>query len=237
MAILSPLHCTRMLTRGQFLARRVLAPSQTIISPSVTSHHNNISRRYVHTTIAQREDETTEPVVEETSTLPIIPPRFNLTFEEYIQLKRKLKTQQRGAGAVIGLSSSFATSFVLSMYNPHWFIPVATPEEIPLVFGMDPMMVVAGATVVGFGFGYGVGGAFWKGVWSTLNRSKRADVDAREADFLKRLDRHRFIGDSKFEDDFYGDSIKNLSDYRQWVRLHQKKRETAEKMNLQNLAT
>jgi len=232
MVILSPLLCTRM------LARRALAQSRTVISPCVTTTTNNINnnnsnnynnRRYIHTTRLHRDAETIEPVVEDTShsSLPTVPPRFNLTFEEYIQMKNKLKRNQRAFGVVIGMASGFGTSFALSTFNPQWFIPVATPEEIPLVFGMDPMMVVAGATALGLGCGFGVGGAIWKAVWSVGNRKSRADMDAREADFLNRLDRHRFIGDSKFEDDFYGGSIKNLSDYRQWVRLHQKKKEAA----------
>ena len=45
----------------------------------------------------------------------------------------------------------------------------------------------------------------------------------REKDFLERIQKHRFASFSKFEDDYYGESIKNLSDYRQWLRTQQKK--------------
>ena len=52
----------------------------------------------------------------------------------------------------------------------------------------------------------------------------------READFLQRISSHRASTFSKFEDDYYGESIKSLSDYRQWVREQQKKRRIEEKL-------
>ena len=54
-------------------------------------------------------------------------------------------------------------------------------------------------------------------------------VPQREADFFQRLESHRTDAFSKFEDDFYGENIKTLSDYRQWVRQMQRKRKEEEK--------
>ena len=51
----------------------------------------------------------------------------------------------------------------------------------------------------------------------------------READFLERIAARRASSYSKFEDDYYGENIKNLSDYRQWLREQQKKQRMAEK--------
>ena len=51
----------------------------------------------------------------------------------------------------------------------------------------------------------------------------------REIDFFQRLESHRTDAFSKFEDDFYGESIKTLSDYRQWVRQMQRKKREEEK--------
>ena len=51
----------------------------------------------------------------------------------------------------------------------------------------------------------------------------------REKDFLERIQEKRFASFSKFEDDYYGESIKNLSDYRQWLRTQQKKAKASEK--------
>ena len=51
----------------------------------------------------------------------------------------------------------------------------------------------------------------------------------RDADFLSRLQRHRYVGtdQNKYEDDYYADKVLTLSDYRQWVRQQQRKREAA----------
>ena len=51
----------------------------------------------------------------------------------------------------------------------------------------------------------------------------------READFLERITARRASSYNKFEDDYYGENIKNLSDYRQWLREQQKKQKIAEK--------
>lgn len=51
----------------------------------------------------------------------------------------------------------------------------------------------------------------------------------READFLERVTARRASSNSKFEDDYYGESIKNVSDYRQWLREQQKKQNITEK--------
>ena len=52
----------------------------------------------------------------------------------------------------------------------------------------------------------------------------------REKDFLDRLNHHRFSEFQKFEDDYYGDKIATLSDYRQWVRQQDKKKEVAKRL-------
>ena len=51
----------------------------------------------------------------------------------------------------------------------------------------------------------------------------------READFLERVAARRASSYSKFEDDYYGESIKTVSDYRQWLREQQKKQTMMEK--------
>lgn len=48
----------------------------------------------------------------------------------------------------------------------------------------------------------------------------------RDIDFLQRLQKHRFSDVNKYEDDYYGDKIMTLSDYRQWIRKQQKRKET-----------
>ena len=62
-----------------------------------------------------------------------------------------------------------------------------------------------------------------------LTCSNMISVLQREADFLERVAARRASSYSKFEDDYYGESIKNVSDYRQWLREQQKKQTMMEK--------
>ena len=46
---------------------------------------------------------------------------------------------------------------------------------------------------------------------------------------MERVAARRASSNSKFEDDYYGESIKNVSDYRQWLREQQKKQNITDK--------
>ena len=52
----------------------------------------------------------------------------------------------------------------------------------------------------------------------------------RDEDFFQRIEQHRFSSFNRYEDDYYGDKVMTLSDYRQWVRQQQKKKEVATKL-------
>ena len=47
----------------------------------------------------------------------------------------------------------------------------------------------------------------------------------RENDFLERLQTYRYSEGSRYDDDYYAEKVMTLSDYRQWVRLQQRKQE------------
>ena len=51
----------------------------------------------------------------------------------------------------------------------------------------------------------------------------------RDKDFQERVKKHRFSAFSRYEDDYYGDKVKTLSDYRQWVRQQMKRKEAQDK--------
>ena len=61
----------------------------------------------------------------------------------------------------------------------------------------------------------------------------------RDKDFLARLQKHRYSGfdQSKYEDDYYAEKVVTLSDYRQWIRQQQRKKETMKRLELQNKGT
>ena len=173
---------------------------------------------------------TTQLFAQQQSTVTI-PRKFNLSFEEYQKIKRKLKTNQRIAGVPFAFLGTIGSSMLSAYMFPDMFD--ATPENVQLILGLDPLMFCGISGVVAGGISYFVGTNTYKFFWKTSNKEESQHLNERDADFLQRLEKYRFQGDSKFEDDYYGESIKTLSDYRQWVRTHQKKRETSEKFKLQ----
>jgi len=158
-----------------------------------------------------------------------VPRKFNLSFEDYIKLKSKLKMQQRliggfpFAGIGIGLSSITMIYMCPDMFD-------GTPENVQLILGMDPLVFSGICGVASAGVGYGFGAGVYKLIWQKLS-SKADDLDKRDLDFLLRLNKHRFGADSKFEDDYYGETIKTLSDYRQWIRKNRRKKKDYDMAN------
>ena len=155
---------------------------------------------------------------------------FNLSFTDYLKLKQSLRTKQRIAGIPFAFTGMTLSSIALTYAYPDMFD--ATPEDVQLILGLDPLVFSGISGVIAAGIGYILGTAVFKLAWRKMNRTDWEDMDARDRDFLHRLDKYRFGADSKFEDDYYGESIKTLSDYRQWVRTHQRKRENHAKYEL-----
>jgi len=156
--------------------------------------------------------------------------QFSLSFDEYQQLKRSIRTKQRIAAIPFAFGGITAASMTMAYLNPDMFD--STPESVQLVMGLDPLVFTGITGCVSGALGYVLGVNVFKALWARFNRETANNLHERDTDFLQRLDKYRFEGDSKFEDDFYGESIKSLSDYRQWVRTHQKKRETSEKFKI-----
>lgn len=163
-------------------------------------------------------------------TATVTPEQFNISFADYQKLKRNLKTKQRIAGIPFALTGMLGSSMATAYLMPDMFD--ATPENVQLIMGMDPLMFCGICGVAASGISYVLGTNIFKMLWNTMNKEESSNLQARDADFLKRLEQFRYGGDSRFEDDYYGESIKTLSDYRQWIRTHQRKRETIEKFDL-----
>ena len=121
---------------------------------------------------------------------------------------------------------------------------------------MDPIVFAALCGVASGIAGFVVGGAFFNTVWKLLFAGKAREIHKvtpslcvwlyfneyryqRDVDFLARLQRHRYGGldQNKYEDDYYGDKVLTLSDYRQWIRQQQRKREAIEKLNNESLSS
>ena len=157
--------------------------------------------------------------------------KFALSFDEYQKLKRSLRTKQRVAGVPFGFAAISGCSMIMAYLKPDMFD--ATPESVQLVMGLDPIVFTGLTGCLSGALGYVFGVNVYKLIWSKFNKDSADNLSRRDTDFLNRLEKYRFQEDSKFEDDYYGESIKTLSDYRQWVRTHQKKKETNAKYKIQ----
>lgn len=155
------------------------------------------------------------------------PKEPSMNFSEYQKLKRSLRTRQRVAGVPFALSGIGISSVTSAYMFPDMFD--ATPDNVQLIMGLDPLVFCGICGVGACGLGYIVGSNLYKILWSVFNRSTYKKLMDKDTDFLQRLEKHRFGSDSKFEDDYYGESIRTLSDYRQWVRTQQRKAEAAAK--------
>ena len=78
------------------------------------------------------------------------------------------------------------------------------------------MFATATTTVSGFA-GFFVGTVLFRKLWRVFFKQHAAMLDARETDFRLRIAQHR-RGGHEFSHDYYGDKIKSLADYKQWLR-------------------
>eukprot|EP01134_Creolimax_fragrantissima_P001263 CFRG1263T1 len=148
---------------------------------------------------------------------------ITMPFKEYREIKKTMKTRGRIVGVPAGFGSMFGTSFAILSTNPTIMDPPANLNDIQLILGMDPMLATVLATTVAGGVGYVFGGTFYSFVWRLINREKANQLILRDADFMKRLDKHRFVDDQKQEDDYYGEKVLTVADYRNWLKDQKKK--------------
>lgn len=211
------------------LSRTVFPSTRRIIQGSVLASHP-----FLYGNAIQNRFQTKSRLCQELSSSASAVRKFNLSFEDYIKLKGEVRRNQIFVGIPFALLGCWTWPLITMTYIcPDMFD--ATPENVQLILGLDPLLFTGISGTIAAGFGYFIGVAVYKIVWRKWNKDRWSDLDARDRDFLQRLDKYRFGADSKFEDDYYGESIKNLSDYRQWIRTHQRRKENHEKYELSAL--
>lgn len=149
-----------------------------------------------------------------------------MPFQQYRKLKQSLKVKARLTGIPAGLLGMATSSAINISLNPRMF--EMTPEEVKPILGMDPILF---SVLCGMGsgvVGYMVGANLFTKLWALIYRKDHQNLQKRENDFLQRLQKHRFSEFNKYDDDYYGDKVTTLSDYRQWVRQQQKKKDAAQ---------
>jgi len=208
-------HAIRVPFKGRILPTTV----NSCLLPILSGNNNNGTHKNIHTTGLCQVSRT-----------QVLQKQFSITFDEYLKAKSALRNKQRFAGIPFAITGMMVSSVALTYTYPEMF--EQTPENVQLILGLDPLVFSGISGVVAAGCGYVLGTAVYKFIWKKINSKSWSDLDTRDRDFLERLEKYRFGADSKFEDDYYGESIKNLSDYRQWVRTHQRKKENHAKYEL-----
>lgn len=147
---------------------------------------------------------------------------FTLSFKQYLSAKGKLRTQQRVSGAVTAILSGVGTAIVSPPALEYFYPGCSENPEFLIMDMMDPIVFTGLTCVVMSATGFGIGSACWK--FFKSRGSAYEEYRVRDQNFLQRLESRRTGFESEFNDDFYGESIRTLSDYRQWCRTQDGKR-------------
>lgn len=139
---------------------------------------------------------------------------MEMPWSTFFALRQRLRWGRRLAGVPGVAAFFFGEGAVLSM-------PVFDPTQT--VLGMDPLLAVGIASLVGAGASYLGAQALYSFLWKAFNRSRADAFEQRRADFCRRIVRHRAnVPPSPTELnlslDFYGDRIRSVADYRSWLR-------------------
>lgn len=90
------------------------------------------------------------------------------------------------------------------------------------ILGIDPIMIMGGAVVLGGGLGYLMGPFLGTPIFNLFRRSALPEFKAKEEQFLRRIKHYRVDPSSQsFSNpvpDYYGERINSLKAYKQWLR-------------------
>lgn len=137
----------------------------------------------------------------------------SLNWVEYLTMKKQLSRINTAASICTGVLGAGATLTYLGNME-------IDPEK--MIFGFDPMMVMAATVLLGGGFGYLLGGFVGRPIFSLLNKSKIPEFKVKDRQFLERIKANRAdplrLSVSNPVPDYYGEKIYSLNDYKQWLR-------------------
>lgn len=90
------------------------------------------------------------------------------------------------------------------------------------IFGLDPIMIMGGAVILGGGVGYLLGPFVGTPLFNLTRKSVLPLFKAKEEQFLRRIKQYRVDPSSQsFSNpvpDYYGERIHSLKTYKQWLR-------------------
>ncbi|TPX35484.1 hypothetical protein SmJEL517_g02097 [Synchytrium microbalum] len=150
--------------------------------------------------------------------------RSGITWTQYFTMRHQRKTYER-TGGILGATVGF-------LGGTFYFGAVADFDPTTPIMGIDPaiaftlgaMGVAGGALVAGI-----LGGG---SLWRLMHGKVINAIDARDKEFFDRVKRYRSDASKSSPQnqipDYYGEKIKSLSEYRQWLRKQRQFRRKAE---------
>jgi len=136
-----------------------------------------------------------------------------MNWVEYLKLKKQNSIVNTGASVFTGICGGLVTLTYLGNIE----IDVEKP-----IMGLDPIMVLGGAVILGGGFGYLLGPFLGTAIFNLQNKAVIQPFKLKDKEFMMRIKRNRVDPSSQsFSNpvpDYYGERIYSLKDYRQWLR-------------------
>ena len=159
------------------------------------------------------------------------PGQFSISFKEYRSIRKRMKWRDMGVGMLGGVLSMYGFIGMFIHYYPDMF--TMSPEEIKPIFGLDPIIVLGIGGICSFLIGYLFVNHGSSAVWRRIRPELSKQVTQRDRDFMQRVAAYRFKGTTQqwWEDDYHGDKINTVSDYRQWIRNQQQKAKAENKFS------
>ncbi|RKO93441.1 mitochondrial import protein Pam17, partial [Blyttiomyces helicus] len=149
-----------------------------------------------------------------------------LPWSTYFALRNSRKNAER-AGGIVGALQGF-------LGGSYYFGAVMDFDPSQQILGLgDPTMLYIGGAFVVAGVGYFGGILAFGSIWRlTKSSADLKALDVRDRDFFHRIQRHRpqeiaavvptVPGVGGAMPDFYGEKIKSVADYRDWLRKQRK---------------
>ena len=154
-----------------------------------------------------------------------------MSFKEYRSIRKRMKWRDMGVGMLGGVLSMYGFIGMFIHYYPDLF--TMSPEEIKPIFGLDPIIVLGVGGVSSLLIGYLAMNHGSSAVWRLIKPELSKQLSQRDRDFMRRVAAYRFKGTTQqsWEDDYHGEKINTVSDYRQWIRKQQQKARAEKKFS------
>lgn len=136
-----------------------------------------------------------------------------LNWVEYLKLKKQNNVLNTAVSVMTGLGGGFLTLNYLGN------VEIELDKHI---FGVDAIMVMGGAVILGAGFGYLLGPFVGTYIFGLKNRAVMSLFKIKDREFMHRIKVNRVDPSSQsFSNpvpDYYGEKIYSLKGYKQWLR-------------------